>query len=694
MTPPAGQSPHRQHHWPLRQRALNGWPCALALTSTAPEATESGAVIDQVLAQRRGLRWAPDRATGPAVLALCRWFDRHRPSGQNRTVKVSVNDQPAQVFELPDGPGEHVVEFPADQLVEGGQRVVFEPAGPGRYVYDVMLSGVLSADQLQNTTQAWHVTRSYAPAPRELSGCPLPRGFGIVRDTTKAFANPLTQLPVGQRGEVELQIKRDVPDETPVEMLDYLIVTEPIPSGVLVLAETIRGPQERVEIAPGKMTFYLGKAREFAPIRYDVVGQFVGESQAGATVAWNAYRPEELAVAEPKRLRVLAPGSASADPYRWTPQELYELGKLAYQQRDWPRAETLLTQLLADWSLQPEPYRDTVEMLLDVAIELQKPDQIVRYFEIVFEQWPDKEIVLDKVMRIGAAYQELGEAERSFQVFRAAVEGAFTREGGVAGVLLGMGKRVPSARVLQRLLCEYPPEPYVAMAHLALAQQIATWAPEAAQDPQLRAAGIQAAELIAAAWRMQEDFLAEYPLAPTADQAAFAAASALLESKDFARAAVASQRYAARYPDSELLDDFWFMAGYCRFILGEPEPAIELLRNVATGKFLDKASGQFGESDNKWSAIYVLGQIYHSLGRVVEALAGVSIGGGPLPRCQGLHCGLPPRGHASAGTDDGASREACGNRVGPPQRGDVRAQGLPDRPGEIRGAPADSRRNP
>ena len=235
---------------------------ALALTSTAPEATESGAVIDQVLAQRRGLRWAPDRATGPAVLALCRWFDRHRLSGQNRTVKVSVNDQPAQVCELPDGPGEHVVEFPADQLVDGGQRVVFEPAGPGRYVYDVMLSGVLSADPLQNTTQAWHVTRSYAPAPRELSGGPLPRGFGNVRDTTKAFANPLTQLPVGQRGEVELQIKRDVPDETPVEMLDYLIVTEPIPSGVLVLAETIRGPHERVEIAPGKMTFYLGKSRD------------------------------------------------------------------------------------------------------------------------------------------------------------------------------------------------------------------------------------------------------------------------------------------------------------------------------------------------------------------------------------------------------------------------------------------------
>ena len=112
-----------------------------------------------------GLAFGAGSRDGPAALALCRWFDSHRLPGQIRTVKVSVNDQPAQVFELADGPGEHVVEFPADQLAEGGQHVAFEPAGPGRYVYDVMLSGVLTADQLQSTTQAWHVTRPYAPRP-------------------------------------------------------------------------------------------------------------------------------------------------------------------------------------------------------------------------------------------------------------------------------------------------------------------------------------------------------------------------------------------------------------------------------------------------------------------------------------------------------------------------------------------------
>ncbi len=593
---------------------------ALALTSTDPDATTSGAVIDQVLARRRGLRWTPDRATGPATLALCRWFERHRPSGQAPGVKVSVNDLPAQTLDLSEGSGEHLLEFPTDQLVDGPQRVVLEPTGPGGFAYEVSLSGVLSADPLQSSTQAWQVTREYAPAPREQDGRSVPRGFDIVRDKTIAFVNPLTQLPVGQRGEVELQIKRNVASHTPAEMLEYLIVTEPIPSGVTVLPETLRGSYERVDMAPGTLTFWLGKAGTFLPIRYEVVGQFAGQSQAGATVVCNAYRPGEFAVAQPKQMRVLPAGAASTDPYQWTPRELYELGRHAYQQRDWPRAEALLTQLLSQYSLQPEPYRESVEMLLEVALELQKSDQIVRYFEIIFEQWPDKEFVLDKVMRIGSAYQQLGEAERSFQVFRAAVEGAFTREGGVAGVLLGMGKRVPSAHVLWCLLNEYPPEPYVATAHLALAQQIADWAPEAARDPQLRAAGLQSSDLITAAWQMQEGFLTEYPLAPTADQAAFAAANALLESKEFARAAKATERYAARYPDSELLDDFWFMAGYCHFILGEPDSAIQLLRNVASGSFLDRASGQMAESDNKWSAIYVLGQIYHSLGQVVEAL--------------------------------------------------------------------------
>ena len=53
---------------------------------------------------------------------------------------------------------------------------------------------------------------------------------------------------------------------------------------------------------------------------------------------------------------------------------------------------------------------------------------------------------------------------------------------------------------------------------------------------------------------------------------------------------------------------------------GQPDPARELLRKVAANRRIDKTTGQPSDSPNKWPAIYILGQIEHSLGRVAEAI--------------------------------------------------------------------------
>ena len=50
------------------------------------------------------------------------------------------------------------------------------------------------------------------------------------------------------------------------------------------------------------------------------------------------------------------------------------------------------------------------------------PSEIVRYFEIIKEKWPELEIPFEKIVKVGAAYHEIGEYERSFLVFRATVE--------------------------------------------------------------------------------------------------------------------------------------------------------------------------------------------------------------------------------------------------------------------------------
>ena len=127
-------------------------------------------------------------------------------------------------------------------------------------------------------------------------------------------------------------------------------------------------------------------------------------------------------------------------------------------------------------------------------------------------------------------------------------------------------------------------------------------------------------DLIQRAWRMIESFLTAQPEDPAADQAAFAAANALLELKDYKQAAAACESYAARFPKSDLLDSFWYVTGYCRFAMGQPKEALAMCRKVAEAQRVDKKTGRLGEAPNKWRAIYILGQVYQSLGQAADAI--------------------------------------------------------------------------
>ena len=86
----------------------------------------------------------------------------------------------------------------------------------------------------------------------EVDGREIPRGFGIVQGQHKEFSNPLTQMPVGRRGLVDLKVnRRHISPNTPREQLEYLVVTEPIPSGATVIEKAVSGDFERFEIMPG-----------------------------------------------------------------------------------------------------------------------------------------------------------------------------------------------------------------------------------------------------------------------------------------------------------------------------------------------------------------------------------------------------------------------------------------------------------
>ncbi len=150
---------------------------------------------------------------------------------------------------------------------------------------------------------------------------------------------------------------------------------------------------------------------------------------------------------------------------------------------------------------------------------------------------------------------------------------------------------------MNRLLAEYPPEPYVAAATFALSQRVYAKAPQAADDPKLREKKINRVDLISQALAMLENFLTDYPDDPAADQAAFSEANALLELKAYKEVIARATKFAARYPKSDYLDSFWYIVAYRAFRLGRASS-----RRSRWPKRWPRRSGSTSKPAARWKA--------------------------------------------------------------------------------------------
>lgn len=595
----------------------------MALNETEPAGPLNGELADWLMAARVGYRWVPEKANGPALVALADWFGRAKLTSEKYTLTIFVNDKQVEKLTIdPAAEPSRVVTVPSRLLVAGKpQRINLDIEGRGRFSYSAVLSGFVAGDKVANTTDDWHFHRIYEPAQRLLDGETIPRGFGVLTGSYQPFTNPLTQLPLGERGEVTINIWRNRVTGAKDEQLDYLVYTEPIPAGASVLPDSIRGAFERYEITPGAITFYVGDRPYPGTIQFSLVGYLPGQFKNSPSVLRSFYQPERIAVAKDLPLTVLARGEKSKDEYRLSPQELYEFGKRFVARRDFESAGTYLRPLFKDYRLNDAVYREVVQMLFEVSLAANAHGEVVQYFEIIKEKYPDVEISFENILRVAQAYLELGEYERGYLVYRATAEASLQRESQIAGFLDERGEFLRSVQVMERLLREYPAEAYVAVATYALAQEIYGKAPEAAGNPKLREAKVTRIDLIATAIHMIDHFLSTWPTDPAADQASFAQANALLDLEQYAAAIDRCTRFAQRYPDSKLLDSFWYVIGYSQFALGRHDDALKTCRQVAEYKRKDPQSGVEVAAANQWQAIYIMGQVFHSLGKAADAIS-------------------------------------------------------------------------
>ena len=593
-----------------------------ALNETEPAGNLNGELADWLMAARVGYRWAPEKANGPALVALADWFGRAKLTSEKYTLTIFVNDRQVEKLTIDPSsePSRTIAVAPRFLIAGKPQRINIDIEGRGRFSYSAVLSGFVAGDKVANTTDDWHFHRHYEPAQRLLDGETIPRGFGVLTGSYNTFTNPLTQLPLGERGEVTINIWRSRITGAQDEQLDYLVYTEPIPAGTSVLPDSIQGAFERYEITPGAITFYLGDRPYPGMIRFSLVGYLPGQFRNSPSVLRSFYQPERIAVASDLPLTVLARGEISKDEYRLSPQELYEFGKRYVARREFEKAGAHLKPLFKDYRLNDAVYREVVQMLFEVSLAANAHGEVVQYFEIIKEKYPDVEISFENILRVAQAYLELGEYERGYLVYRATAEASLQRESQIAGFLDERGEFLRSVQVMERLLREYPAEAYVAVATYSLAQEIYGKAPEAAGNPKLREAKVTRIDLIAAAIHMLDHFLSTWPTDPAADQASFALANALLDLEQYPAAIDRCTRFAQRYPDSRLLDSFWYVIGYSQFALGRHDDALKTCRQVADYKRKDPVSGVELAATNQWQAIYIMGQVFHSLGKPADAI--------------------------------------------------------------------------
>jgi len=145
-------------------------------------------------------------------------------------------------------------------------------------------------------------------------------------------------------------------------------------------------------------------------------------------------------------------------------------------------------------------------------------------------------------------------------------------------------------------------------------------ASDAHKHEKLRERKIHRGDLIRRSLSMLNDFLTAFPDDPAADQASFSVASGLLEIEAYDQAIAACEKFATRYPESSWLDSYWYVIGYCHFAKSRTKAALEVCQGVADARRTDRKTGRKVDARNKWRAIYIMGQIYHSLGQASSAI--------------------------------------------------------------------------
>jgi len=589
----------------------------LALQKMTPQAPQIPQAMAWLDAQRRWMGWGSTRANARIAPMLLEYFTASQFAENRYALKISVNGKPLDTLSVNGEQAAQTLRVPAELLLEGENRVDFEFDGRGAFQYVCVLTGV--SRELAETHQYFDVKRYYEPAPLLYNGREIQRGFSVLDGSYNTWRNPVTQIPLGGFTRVTVEYNRRQFDYDRPYMNQPILIEEPLPAGAMALEQSIQDDLLDHEIRDGKLMLYPNNA-SYGTVTYDLYGYLPGAFRVLPTKVSTPYLPERFDYAAPYDMTVLERGQAISETYKKTPDELYYLGKAMFDDKRRADARPLLSELFEQYRLESEPYRDTAKMLMYIAIDERNSRDIVRFFEVLKEKYPDLVLSFADILRVAQAYREIQEHERAVQVLRATAEASFLKDVQVSGTLEAQGKFLPSVEYTKNTLLEYPDLPVTETAFYGLSQLLYTEAETLRDAPQSKRGKLSRSELLQGAIAMLHEFLTRYPEQRIADEVSFSLANAYLDLEEFERVVALARQFRQRYPQSPYLSAYEYLEGYADFELERYDESLQLCRKVAAEKYPDR-QGNLVESDHKYLAMYLMGQMYHAMGKPEQAIA-------------------------------------------------------------------------
>lgn len=599
----------------------------LAQLEADPSADSVPKMVVYLTGAARAEGWRPHKARGVVIAALSTYYARGERERSDYTLAVRVNGREIRKI-ASQRDGTTIVTVPSDALVDGVQRISLDYDGRGAYTYAVSLSGFTS--QFPNPKSirhpaAWAHNRKVRPEPPEYEGRPIEPGWNVAREWGRdgKFDNEAMHVPVGETVDVQVSLSRNDRLRREAGDADYIIVQERIPSGFRLLRETLGGNHLAYDLRDNMLTLYHGSMRSLGTLTYTLVATTPGEYRLTPTQVRSVYHPERFHVnASDRTLTVLPRDVENPDSYRMSPDQLFNLGRLSFDDGRFGEAAGYLVQLNNEhWIIRDDTYKEAVRMLLVCALDRGDDAAIVDNFEILKERFPDVVIPFDQIVRVGDAYANTGQHERAYLVYRATADGSFARDARIGGVLKEQDRFLDSIDYLESLWRAYPDTPQVANVYYALSQSLYAQAGNAStMRPRRRDHdGVSRTSLILEAIRYLDTYLALYPESPVADEASYSLANAWLELGEDLRVIALTEDLIHVFPDSKWLDRFRYMQALAWFRQGEFDKALSLAVQVANSTWKDER-GIDRPSPNKWLALYIAGQIYHAQLNTAKAI--------------------------------------------------------------------------